>query len=239
MATQAQIEANRRNALKSSGPRTPDGKSASARNAVKHGLTAKDLVIPPGQQSEFDQLTAGLRDHLNPQGTLETVLFQQILTAAWRLIRCDRVEAELCARTTEPDPLLDPKLQPTLRTLASTRSQALRQQRQATAELRALQTERIYRQEMLPAEIEPNEAGIATLRTLLHKLRHEQEQLFLSAINAPPPARKYVEKTNPPELKLGGMDPKEIDELDRRALRLLQQNSPELIPHYFPGVTAA
>lgn len=47
MATEKQIAANRRNALKSTGPRTPEGKARSRWNALKHGILAKAVVAPP------------------------------------------------------------------------------------------------------------------------------------------------------------------------------------------------
>jgi len=46
MASIRQIEANRRNALNSSGPRTQDGKMNSRQNAIRHGLTAETVVVP-------------------------------------------------------------------------------------------------------------------------------------------------------------------------------------------------
>ncbi len=45
MATQSQINANRRNAQKSTGPKTPEGKAKSRRNALQHGLTAKACMF--------------------------------------------------------------------------------------------------------------------------------------------------------------------------------------------------
>ena len=56
MATPAQIAANRRNALKSTGPRTAAGKAASGRNALTHGLTARTAVVldeDAGDYAEF------------------------------------------------------------------------------------------------------------------------------------------------------------------------------------------
>jgi len=51
MSTEKQIEANRRNAQKSTGPRTTEGKAASRGNAVKHGLTAEQIAIIPGEDA--------------------------------------------------------------------------------------------------------------------------------------------------------------------------------------------
>jgi hypothetical protein len=59
MATRSQIDANRRNAPKSTGPRTPEGKSQSSANALKHGLAAGFRVLQAENQEEFDELFAG------------------------------------------------------------------------------------------------------------------------------------------------------------------------------------
>ena len=50
MATKAQIKANRENAKKSTGPRTEEGKQRVSLNALKHGLLARDAVLPGGSR---------------------------------------------------------------------------------------------------------------------------------------------------------------------------------------------
>ena len=91
------LEANRRNALRSTGPRTPQGKNAVRWNALKHGLLAKEIVIPAGAAREnaadFHRLLAQLRDHLDPAGILEEVLVEKIAVCYWRLGRVLRSEA--------------------------------------------------------------------------------------------------------------------------------------------------
>ena len=64
MATSpAQLAANAANAQNSTGPRTSEGKTRSSQNSYKHGLTAREVVIAPGEQEEFDdQLCAGASD---------------------------------------------------------------------------------------------------------------------------------------------------------------------------------
>jgi hypothetical protein len=92
-----QLEANRENAKKSTGPRTAEGKLVSRRNALKHGLYTKDLVIRSGQGKEnpreFQQLFENLRKDLQPEGQLEELQVVKIAIAHWQLRRALRAEA--------------------------------------------------------------------------------------------------------------------------------------------------
>ena len=54
MASQQQIDADRANALKSTGPKTPEGKAIVSQNALKHGLTAQNACVTDEDQDEFD-----------------------------------------------------------------------------------------------------------------------------------------------------------------------------------------
>ncbi len=69
--TQRRIEANRRNAARSTGPRSPSGKAKVARNAIKHGYFAAQERWSPQQHRDFEEILDGLRDDLKPQGILE------------------------------------------------------------------------------------------------------------------------------------------------------------------------
>ena len=69
--TQRRIEANRRNAARSTGPRTAAGKARVARNAEKHGFFVAPEKWTPQQRRDFEQTLDGLRDDLQPQGMLE------------------------------------------------------------------------------------------------------------------------------------------------------------------------
>ena len=92
MASELQIEANRRNSKRSTGPKTPEGKAASRLNALKHGLTARDAVIPGEDKRQFNQLLNAYLDHLQPVDPVETLLVQQMVMAAWRLTRARAME---------------------------------------------------------------------------------------------------------------------------------------------------
>jgi hypothetical protein len=90
MATEAQIEANRANAQKSTGPRTPEGKAVVSRNAITHGLLARAGVLPGEDAQEFQAHREGLLQQLRPGSSLEEVLAQRIVDLSWRLQRAAR-----------------------------------------------------------------------------------------------------------------------------------------------------
>jgi len=92
-ASEKQVAANRCNALRSTGPRTPGGKRASKLNALKHGLRANEVIIP-GQEdpAEFREFVQGFYDDLRPQGSTESSYVDEIALAEWRLRRARRVE---------------------------------------------------------------------------------------------------------------------------------------------------
>jgi len=95
--SEKQLAANRCNALKSTGPRTEDGKSISSKNALTHGLRAADVVIPSEDPSEFDSFRLVLLNDLAPIGQLEVMLADRIISSFWKLKRSGRMENELYA----------------------------------------------------------------------------------------------------------------------------------------------
>jgi hypothetical protein len=94
MASNAQIQANRMNAQKSTGPKTAEGKAVVAQNTVKHGLFAHDNVIQCEKQSDFDSFCEGLLTGLAPVGGVETMLAERIVSLSWRLKRVERMNSE-------------------------------------------------------------------------------------------------------------------------------------------------
>jgi hypothetical protein len=95
MATQLQNEANRRNSLKSTGPKTPEGKAIASRNAVTHGLFARMPVISGENEAEFQAYTEHWLGDLKPVGATEEFLAERIIGIAWRLRRVGQIEANL------------------------------------------------------------------------------------------------------------------------------------------------
>lgn len=97
--TDKQFAANQRNAGKSTGPTTPAGKIKAARNALKHGLLAQEIVIDDGEgvesREQFNALLLDLHGQCDPQGPLEEMLVEKIAVAYWRLRRAHRYEVGL------------------------------------------------------------------------------------------------------------------------------------------------
>jgi hypothetical protein len=95
--TEKQRTANQKNARKSTGPKTPEGKQVAARNALKHGLLARSVVIDsdaaPESREEFDALLADFVADLKPTTVVEETLVERIATCYWRLRRAHRFEA--------------------------------------------------------------------------------------------------------------------------------------------------
>ena len=92
MSTEAQILANRRNAQKSTGPHTREGKSAVSQNAVKHGLLTRRDVISSESQADFDLYREQMFDELDPVSPMESMLAERIVTLSWRLKRVCRIQ---------------------------------------------------------------------------------------------------------------------------------------------------
>lgn len=96
-ASPKKIAANRRNAKRSTGPKTPDGKAVSRMNALRHGILARSVVVQ-GEQifestREFQKLSRELYHSLAPDGPLEEILVDQIIAVTWRLRRVRTAES--------------------------------------------------------------------------------------------------------------------------------------------------
>lgn len=92
MISEKQLVANQQNALKSTGPQTAEGKEIVCKNAIRHGILCKDVVIEENEQEQFDIFRLNLMNHLSPIGELELFLVERIISSAWRLKRVIQVE---------------------------------------------------------------------------------------------------------------------------------------------------
>ena len=97
MISEKQLEANRRNAQRSTGPRTEEGKKVAALNARRHNLTGQVTAMTEADRIMHDAFSAALVESLAPEGAMETQLAQRIATDSWRLNRISAVEDNLFA----------------------------------------------------------------------------------------------------------------------------------------------
>ena len=171
MASPAQHIANQANAQHSTGPRTPEGKARVAQNAVRHGLTAKHLVIRPDDQAEFDQFQADLAAELDPQGTVEALTFHDLLHAAWNLRRFRRIESELS--TGDASDFYEPTSAAALDRLTRYQTRTQRAYYKALAELRTLQTNRALRVQKLEDPADPEVPVITDINNLTKQTHSE------------------------------------------------------------------
>ena len=95
MASEKQTSANRRNAAKSTGPITPNGKLQSRRNAVRHGLTAATVVPAMEDTKEFEQFEAAIKADYQPASAVEQELVSRLTSLFWRLRRSTLIETSL------------------------------------------------------------------------------------------------------------------------------------------------
>ena len=86
-ATQKQIDANRKNAQKSSGAKTSEGKIRSSLNAWRHGLTGQVATMPDEDRTAFENFAREIRHAFHPEGALEKQVAQSIAEDEWRLNR--------------------------------------------------------------------------------------------------------------------------------------------------------
>src|SRR5580704_7105284 len=92
MATAAQIEANRRNSKRSTGPVTQGGKNRSKLNALVHGCRAEILVLPSEDSDLFEDRSRTWRLSLKPRNAAEEYMVNRMASLAWKGERIDRVQ---------------------------------------------------------------------------------------------------------------------------------------------------
>ncbi|HZL30519.1 MAG TPA: hypothetical protein VFC54_05590 [Pseudolabrys sp.] len=90
-----QIVANRRNALKSTGPQTTAGKRRSRRNAFRHGLTAITIVDTLESAADFEKVESKINADYSPYTAVECALVARLASLLWRLRRATSIESGL------------------------------------------------------------------------------------------------------------------------------------------------
>ena len=201
MSSPARAAANAANGSLSTGPRTKEGKARSSRNAVKHGLTSKQVVIAPGEEDQFAELHDSLHEQLLPAGALEMGLFNMLVHAAWNIERFRALEAQLMANGIES--LLDERTAQTLDRLQRYTSANQRSYFKALKELRIVQENRLHRRELqghddpLPELVSVGEV-VQRIRERNVEADQAQWRAMEAYINAPIPRRVQNEPTAGP-----------------------------------------
>jgi hypothetical protein len=95
MPTQLKSDTARANGAKSRGPVTPEGRARSSQNAIRHGLSAKSVVLPTESGEQFQLLLDSYIDQFHPQTPVETELVVLMAAARWRLRRICGIETNL------------------------------------------------------------------------------------------------------------------------------------------------
>jgi hypothetical protein len=95
MTSFRQIEANRRNALRSTGPRTEEGKRASRCNALRHGLTAETVIDGLEDGEDYRGFEAAVIADYDAQTAVERELVLRLASLLWRLRRIISIETDL------------------------------------------------------------------------------------------------------------------------------------------------
>src|SRR5205823_3302437 len=95
MTTFKQIEANRRNARRSTGPVTEEGKLQSRRNAVRHGLTAETVIGALEDTEDYKAFEAAIITDYDAQSAVERELVLRLASLLWRIRRATTMETGL------------------------------------------------------------------------------------------------------------------------------------------------
>src|SRR6266700_1778069 len=168
------------------GPRTPEGKEKSSRNALQFGLYTTHDFIREGEEREYAKTYASLMLELSPEGTLEQTFSTEIMGCTWRLRRCRMVEFDLATQV-DTDPMMtdDARIEKILKSVDRARNQSHNILRRSISELRTLQTERTTR---LHLKIQEDIPGLTNTKQLLQTLRLDNTDA--KAQNAAPPEKK-------------------------------------------------
>jgi hypothetical protein len=97
MTSEKQIAANRANAAKSTGPKTPETKAVSCMNALRHGLTGQVNLMPDEDRAAHDKFCAAIVESLAPEGALEVQFAQSVAEDNWRMNRGRAIETNIFA----------------------------------------------------------------------------------------------------------------------------------------------
>ena len=115
MSSLRQIEANRRNALKSTGPITPEGKERSRRNAFRHGLTSETVIASLEDREDYQAFEAAVIADYDAETAVERELVLRLASVLWRLRRANGIETAIFESNAPQSGSREPEQQPARR----------------------------------------------------------------------------------------------------------------------------
>ncbi len=95
MASERQVAANRANSRRSTGPRSTEGKKRVALNPVRHGLFSRSLLLPGECEAELLGLKKQIHARYQPDGDVEKLYIDLVVSCMWRMRRLLRVSVNL------------------------------------------------------------------------------------------------------------------------------------------------
>src|SRR5437016_1299828 len=101
MTSQKQTDANRRNALLSTGPQTENGKQRSRCNSYRHGLSAQTVIFGVEDAAEYDAFESEIVAEYDPKSVIEKELTRRLASLLWRLRRATLIETGLLRLVSE------------------------------------------------------------------------------------------------------------------------------------------
>jgi hypothetical protein len=131
--SEAQLEANRANAMLSTGPRTEEGRRRSSTNATKHGLAGRTVLLPREDPEKYAAFVKEIADAFAPANPMERELAQLVADQQWRLRRVRDIEMDLLENGATVQELA---------TLATYQQRIVRMMRDAKRDLEGMQAER-------------------------------------------------------------------------------------------------
>jgi len=141
--SELQAETSRQNGAQSQGPCTPEGKAVSSQNSLQDGFYAiKTILIKGESQQEYDRHCARLRAAWDPQTGHEELQLDDLCRIEWKILRCDRKEADAEDADVPDQQRLD-KLSVHRARLERSKTQVLKELRQAISE-----RQKAYQEEM-------------------------------------------------------------------------------------------
>ena len=187
---------------KAGGPQTPEGKAASAMNALKHGLSGNTVAIPGENPAVYEQILFDLRTDHRPRTTSEDQCIEQMAMAYWKQVRAAKLETaiwdiETADATAEKSPfhkmavsfLKDSSASKALDKTTRYQAEARRAYHQAAATLRKLQT---YANEALQTDIKRAHFQENQIEAALLEINAHLRVLELKSLTKPAPETNFA-----------------------------------------------